>query len=377
MPGSMWPCHGARAQATYTGMDFLTQAPVLASFGADGIAAWQDRLPGTVRESWARGPLGAASANGALLAFGITRTDPSLQEEQAVVLVMNVSAFPASTLVADSFSSRTGIEVVLQSDAGEVVVAVAARVAAEGTIDSSEVRIYDVVAGTVSSFVTYWVSASCLSADGRRLVLVTADSYNSVLVYQVARSSQYRLILNSTSLPGKSSYAATCAVSNAGALWATFPLFWGEATLNQSAVAFWQKLPSEPKLGVQNFPPSSLWLSDPVLPTLEDAPGGGSVYLEGEGLFAFTTWGGAADNATGRTPPTLHLFSEHDPAAPLLQIATPAFDGTCSGSLGPLDMAVDAASNTLRILAAGLNYHENVGSSSGVLYLWHVMMSQR
>ena len=52
--------------------------------------------------------------------------------------------------------------------------------------------------------------------------------------------------------------------------------------------------------------------------------------------------------------------TEHDPAAPLLQIATPAFDGTCSGSLGPLDMAVDAASNTLRILAAGLNYHENI-----------------
>ena len=94
---------------------------------------------------------------------------------------------------------------------------------------------------------------------------------------------------------------------------------------------------------------------------------------EGAGLFAFTTWGGQADADTRAVPPTLHLFSERDPAAPLLQIATPsAIDGNCSGSLGALDMARDATTGHLRILAAGLNYHQNIGSSGGVLYAWDV-----
>ena len=104
---------------------------------------------------------------------------------------------------------------------------------------------------------------------------------------------------------------------------------------------------------------------------LEDAPGS-SVYLEGHGLFAFTTWGGAVDKTTGRTPPTMHLFSERNPAAPLLQISTPGLGGNCSGSLLQLDMALDATSSVLHVLAAGLNYHENVGSSGGVLYLWDI-----
>jgi hypothetical protein len=151
----------------------------------------------------------------------------------------------------------------------------------------------------------------------------------------------------------------------------TFPLFWSAFTLNQSAVAFWRRLPSS-RSGLHALPPTALWLSEPVAPTLQDAPGGGSAYLEGHGLFAFTTWGGAANNASGRTPPTLHLFSERSPDAPLLQVATPSFDGSCSGSLGQLDMSFDSASATAHILAAGTNYHQNIGSSSGLLYLWRV-----
>ena len=97
------------------------------------------------------------------------------------------------------------------------------------------------------------------------------------------------------------------------------------------------------------------------------------MYLESHGLFGLTTWGGALDKATGRTPPTLHLFSELDPSTPLLQIATPGIGGNCSGSLMHLDMAFDAASNVVHVLAAGLNGHENVGSSAGVLYLWDLV----
>jgi hypothetical protein len=374
-PGSVWPCRGARNRVGFTGIDFGTLAPILSVFSADGNAAWQARPKiGTVRESWARGALSATSADGELAAFGITLVDPAAHIEQARVLVWDISTSPAKTLVNASFAQGTGIEAVLQSDSGEVVVAVAAVVGPSGTQTASEVRVFDVIAGTNSAFTVGWVSASCLSTDGRQLVLATADSYNSLLVYKVGRRSQYELLLNTTypKLPGQSTYASSCATSNAGALWVTFPLFWGVSTLNQSAVAFWRTIPQDkPVVGRGNAAPTSLWLTDPVDPMLEDAPGS-SVYLEGHGLFAFTTWGGAVDKTTGRTPPTMHLFSERNPAAPLLQISTPGLGGNCSGSLLQLDMALDATSSVLHVLAAGLNYHENVGSSGGVLYLWDI-----
>ena len=54
-------------------MNFLTQSLVLASFGADGEAVWQDRpSSGIIGEFWARGALGAISADGTLAAFGTT-----------------------------------------------------------------------------------------------------------------------------------------------------------------------------------------------------------------------------------------------------------------------------------------------------------------
>eukprot|EP01047_Picozoa_sp_COSAG01_P040628 COSAG01_NODE_3434_length_6100_cov_7.180970_9_plen_506_part_00 len=379
-PGSAWPCRGTRDRVAFTGENFETLAPVLAVFGADGHAVWQARLPGTVRESWARGALGATSANGELATFGVTFTDSAATTERAQILVWNMSTTPsaAALLLNDSFANGTGIEAVLQSGSGEVVVAVAAVMDSAGTQHAAEVRVYDVVAGTISAFTVGWVAASCLSADGRRLVLATADSSNSLLVYKLGRRSQYERLLNTTypELPGRPTYASSCATSNGGALWVTFPLFWGVSTLNQSAVAFWRTIPSKQQLPAtqqrSGAAPTSLWLSDPVAPTLEDAISS-SVYLEGHGLFGLTTWGGALDPATGRTPPTLHLFSERDPGTPLLQIATPGLGGNCSGSLMHLDMAFDAASNALHVLAAGLNYHENVGSSAGVLYLWDLV----
>eukprot|EP01050_Picozoa_sp_SAG11_P016640 SAG11_NODE_2296_length_3554_cov_3.189870_4_plen_492_part_00 len=372
-PGSAWPCRGARDRVAFTGENFETLAPVLAVFGADGHAVWQAHPPGAVRESWARGALGATSANGELAVFGMTFTDTAAATERAQVLVWNMSTPSAPALLNDSFADGTGIEAILQSESGELVVAVAA---VAGTQHTSEVRVYDVVAGTISAFTMGWVAASCLSADGRRLVLATANSYNSLLVYKLGRRSQYEWLLNTTypELPGRSTYASSCATSNDGALWVTFPLFWGVATLNQSAVAFWRAMPSGDFVAAERGSPTptSLWLSNPVDPTLQDSPGK-SVYLEGHGLFGLTTWGGALDQTTGRTPPTLHLFSELDPTTPLLQIATPGMGGNCSGSLLQLDMAFDAASDTLHVLAARLNYHKNVGSSAGVLYLWDLV----
>jgi hypothetical protein len=201
-------------------MNFLTQAPVLAIFGADGDAVWQERPPGIVGEFWARGALSATSADGALTAFGSTPTeryDPTAPKH-AQVLVMNTSAEPATKVLADSFAPGTGMEAVLQADSGKVLVAVAAVVGPKGELASSEVRIYDVAAGTTATFATGWVSASCLSADGSKLVLATTYSYNSVLVYKVGRNSSFELLVNSTFpvLPGTSSYAAECAVSNSG-----------------------------------------------------------------------------------------------------------------------------------------------------------------
>ena len=100
----------------FTGIDFGTLAPILSVFSADGNAAWQARLPGTVRESWARGALSATSADGELAAFGIPLVDPAAHIEQAHVLVWDISTSPAKTLVNDSFAQGTGIEAVLQSD---------------------------------------------------------------------------------------------------------------------------------------------------------------------------------------------------------------------------------------------------------------------
>ena len=53
-------------------------------------------------------------------------------------------------------------------------------------------------------------------------------------------------------------------------------------TLTQSAVAFWRRLPSS-RSALHALPPTAVWLSKAVAPTLQDAPGGGSAYLEGHG----------------------------------------------------------------------------------------------
>jgi hypothetical protein len=90
-------------------------------------------------------------------------------------------------------------------------------------------------------------------------------------------------------------------------------------------------------------------------------------------VFAFTSWGGAPlDPASAITPPTLRLFADASPNKPLLELSTPSFDGRVSGSLEGLDMAVVGDTSTLRIVAEGRNYHANVGSSGGKLYMWEV-----
>jgi hypothetical protein len=45
--------------------------------------------------------------------------------------------------------------------------------------------------------------------------------------------------------PGTFTYAAACAVSNAGGLWVAWPLWWG-GSINSSAVAFYSALPTTP-----------------------------------------------------------------------------------------------------------------------------------
>lgn len=385
VPGAVFATGGLRGAAAFSGQDFATYEGVFAAYDASGVGpVWLERVAGVEGEFWQVGAPIRASLDGSVLAFSRTALDhyDPLGPKHAEVAAVDAAAFPPRALLVDaSFANGTGLEELLLSDDGSVLVAVVAQESPAGRINTSEVRVYDVAGGQrLSAFVTGYVFASCLSADGRWLVLATCDSENAIEVYAIdASQGLVSQTLNSSypSLPGTFTFAAACAVSNAGSAFVAFPLWWGGA-INSSAVAFYAALPREPTAPGTFLAPTSLWQSPGISTGLQDDIIS-SVFLEGCGVFAYTSWGGAPTTPGGDIPPTLHVFSVASPAAPLLELATPSLDAACgaagsacSGSLEALDAALDPATGDLLLLAAGLRNHANEGSTGGVVYLWRV-----
>jgi hypothetical protein len=381
VPGSVVAARGAAVAAGFAGQDFSTLEGVFAALDGRG-AAWESRAPGVEGTWWEVGAPIRLSLNGSIAAFARTAMDhyDPLGAKHAEVAALDTTVFPPRALLSDAFANGTGVEDVLLSDDGATLVAIAA-VDPAGAINSSEVRVYSIGAAggaRVGAFVTGYVFASCLSADGRWLVLATCDSENAVEVYRLDGPGGVVQTANSSypALPGSFTFAAVCAVSNRGSAWIVWPLWWGSA-INATAVGFYGALPSAPTPPGSFLAPTALWTSPPIAPDLQDDVIAGA-YLEpaagAPGAFAFTSWGGAPLVPGAPTPPTLRVFSDAAPGAPLAEIATPSADGTCSGSLEALDVARDAGGD-LVVVAAGLDGHANVGSAGGRLYSWSVPMS--
>jgi hypothetical protein len=382
VPGSVLAAGGVTPLAPFAAMSFTDEAAFFGLFGAtaDAFPAWSESAPGVSGNWWEVGAPMATSANGSVLAYARTalaRYDP-LAAKAVEVAVLDVAAFPPRVLLADAFPNGTGLQALHLSADGATLVVVAAQDPA-GRINSSQVRVYDVGAAAPApapapvraDFVTGYALASCLAADGRTLVLATCDSENAIEVWQLGAAGATQLVNSSyPPLPGTFTYISVCAVTPARNLWVAAPLWWGGA-INQTAVAFYA-LPDAAAPGY--LAPASLWLSPPIADTLQDDIAAGAYSA---GFFAFTSWGGAPLNASApgaASPPTLRLFADAAPAAPILELATPsAGDAAVSGSLEAFDMAANGSS--LLILAEGLSGHANDGSSGGVLFLWQVTLS--
>ena len=380
-PGNVFAARGVLAAAGFAGQDFTSYEGVFATLDASG-PVWESRAPGVEGTWWEVSAPIRVSRNGSLVAFGRTAMvdhyDP-LGPKRAEVAVLDTSVFPTLTVLTDAFANGTGIEEILFSDDGLTLVAIAA-LDPTGAINSSEVRVYHVSAGggntRIDTLVTGYVFASCLSADGHWLMLTTCDSENAIEVYAVSDAGVSRTMNSSyPELPGTFTFAAVCAVSNRGSAWVVWPLWWG-GSINATAVAFYGALPVTPAPPGAYLAPTSLWLSTPISPALQDDIVEG-VYLEpsgaAPGAFVFTSWGGAPLVAGALTPPTLRVFSDADPSSPIAQLSTPSADGSCSGSLEGLDVARDAGLD-LVVVAAGLDNHANIGSSGGRLWSWRIAL---
>ena len=356
-PGSVWPSGGVQPAGLFSGMSFTTDGAVYAAYG--GVEQegplWVEAVPGVSGNWWEVGAPMQASLNGSIVAYALTaldRYDP-LGPKHAEVVVLDTSAWPQRVLLRDQLANGTGVEDVHLSADGGTLVLVAAWDPA-GAINSSVVRVYDVASGSVlATLSTGWVDAACLSADGSVLVLATTDSEDAIEVYSVARGVVTRTANSSypSGFPPSSTfvYAETCAVTAAGGLFVVFPLWWG-GSINQTAVAYWHSLPALPT-PQPALPPTSLWLSPGTSPSLQD-----SVIASASAgpYFAYTTWGGAAAAPGQPPPPTLHIFSEAAPSAPLLEIGTPGtVDPTVSGSLQSLDLAWNGTA--LLVMCEGLD----------------------
>jgi hypothetical protein len=380
VPGNVFASRGNADAAGFAGQDFTSLDGVFAKIDADGTS-WESKAPNVEGTWWQVGSPIRLSTNGSIVAYAQTWLDhyDPLGPKHAQVAVVDTSSFAPRVIMTDSFPNGTGFEDLLLSDDGAVLVVIAAN-DPTGAINSSDVRVYSITAGgaqQVDAFTTGYVFASCLSSNGKFLVLATCDSENAIEVYAIGSGGVVQTSNSSyPSLPGTFTFAATCAVSSRGSAWVVWPLWWGGA-INQTAVAFYSSLPSTPTPPGTFLAPTTLWLSPPISDALQDDIAE-SAYLEGTadspGVFAFTSWGGAPLDAGGDTPPTLRIFSDASPATPLAAISTPSFDGTCSGSLESLDIALDASGDVI-VVAAGLNDHANVGSSAGMLYSWRVPTS--
>ena len=357
-PGSVWPSGGAQPAALFSGMSFTTDGAVYAAYGGGAGQEgplWVESVPGVSGNWWETSAPIQASRNGSIVAYALTamdRYDP-LGPKHAEVVVLDTGAWPARVLLRDQLANGTGVEDVHLSADGATLVLIAAW-DPSGAINSSLVRVYDVASGSaLASFSTGYIDAACLSADGALLVLATCDSDNAIEVYAIAGGAVTQTA-NSTypsGLPAASTftYAETCQVTAAGGLFVVFPLWWG-GSINQTAVAYWRSLPAAPTQQPA-LPPSALWLSPGVSPSLQD-----SVIASATAgpFFGYSSWGGRAVAPGQPPPPTLHLFSEAAPGAPLLEIGTPASDDpTVSGSAQSLDLAWNGTA--LLLLCEGLD----------------------
>ena len=414
VPGSLWPTRGLLPTALFSGMSFQTEAAVFGGFDAGSESPlWIETVPGVSGNWWETAAPMQSSLNGSIVAYALTSLanyDP-LAAKHAEVVVVDTSAFPARVLLRDVLANGTGMESLLLSDDGSTLVMISAW-DPKGSINSSLVRVYNVVEGVVSSEITTgWVDAACMSGDGKALVLTTCDSENAIEVYTVdVGAGLVTLVSNSSypqGLPPSSTftYADTCKVTAGGGLFVVFPLWWG-GSINQTAVAYWKTLPTAPTWEPY-LPPTTLWLSNPISPQLQESvicslrhtPNSlhhpsftpthkpqntfsrknySSIIASATlgSFFVYTSWGGKAlSPSTDPTPPTIHIFSEAQPSAPILEISTPGTeDASNSGSIQSFDLCTNGTQQLL-ILAEGIGNHANIGSDGGLAYLFAVDVS--
>ena len=377
VPGNVFASRGIAVASGFAGQDFFSYDGVFAKIDGSG-QSWEQRVASVEGTWWQVGNPIRVSANGTIVAYAQTWMDhyDPLAAKHAQVAVVDTSSFAPRVIMTDSFPNGTGLEDILFSDDGSTLVVIAANDPA-GSINSSEVRVYSVAAGgavQIYSVTTGYVFASCLSSNGKWLVLATCDSENAIEVYAIGSGGAVQTANSSyPQFPGSFTFAATCAVSDRGSAWVVWPLWWG-GSINQTAVGFYASLPSTPTQPGAFLTPTSLWLSPPISDALQDDICEG-VYIEASenasGVFAFTSWGGAPLAAGGAIPPTLRIFTDASPAAPLVSISTPSFDGTSSGSLEGLDVMRHSSGDVI-VVAAGMNDHANIGSSAGTLYAYRV-----
>jgi hypothetical protein len=234
------------------------------------------------------------------------------------------------------------------------------------------------------------LQASCLSPNGRFLLISTVYQSFRLLVFTIGRFGDVELTANS-SMPeldtsANYTYGASCRVNDDGDAVMTFPLFFSITTVNQTAVAGYSlgHLPSSRLAGPKNLLPSWLWFSEPVSSLLQDIPAEDVMSSDGS-LYAFASWGGTAALSSSQVPPTLRVFrttsstSRNDPLFELrtpssYPYVTPSGNLSMSASLVSLDMQSVTAGNasTLHVIAVGSDAHTNTGSSGGIRYLWRL-----
>ena len=276
VPGSLWPTRGLLPTALFSGMSFQNEAAVFGGFDAGSESPlWIETVPGVSGNWWETAAPMQSSLNGSIVAYALTSLDhyDPLAAKHAEVVVVDTTSFPARVLLRDVLANGTGMESLLLSDDGSTLVMISAW-DPKGSINSSLVRVYNVVEGVVSSEITTgWVDAACMSGDGKVLVLTTCDSENAIEVYTVDAGA-VTLVSNSTypqGFPPSSTftYADTCKVTAGGGLFVVFPLWWG-GSINQTAVAYWKTLPAAPTWEPY-LPPTTLWLSNPISPQLQES----------------------------------------------------------------------------------------------------------
>ena len=188
VPGAIFAGGGANELASFAGQNYVspTHSMTFANFAPDDATAkWSFTPEGTAGNWWQTSAPIQASANGSVVAYGLSWLDhyDPLGAKHAEVAVIDTEASPPRTVLSDKFHNGSGLEGVHLSADSSTLVVIVADVPATGTINTSTVRIYDVAGGTtVGEITTGYVLASCLSADGETLVLATCDSENAIEV---------------------------------------------------------------------------------------------------------------------------------------------------------------------------------------------------